>query len=400
MVGAVQHVESSLATMVADLHPSTVPASTVVEMFESFDRIERLASAAKTLLACRLEDTAEFRRSGSLSPAEFVAAKSGTSISAAKDTVATSVKIAELPVVEQALRDGELSCAQATTIVDAAAKAPEQQHRLVDKAKTASLRELKDESQRVKAAADANPDATQQRIHAGRHVHTFTDAEGAWNLHARGTVAAGARIEAALKPDLDAEFERARVEGRREPLEAYAFDALAAAVDQSGSSDGTAPGSGRENLRYLALLRVDLEALQRGDTVDGEFCEITGIGPVPVSTARALLGESIVKLVITKGVDVLHVTHLGRGPTVAQTVALLWQNSTCIVEGCDRTHREVDHREDWAKTKHTRLDELEPPCDLHHDLKTYDGWALVEGKGKRPMVPPDDPRHPNNKPPP
>jgi len=29
------------------------------------------------------------------------------------------------------------------------------------------------------------------------------------NLHARGTVAAGARIEAALKPYLDAEFERA-----------------------------------------------------------------------------------------------------------------------------------------------------------------------------------------------
>ena len=343
-----------------------------------------------------LEDTAEFRRSGSLSPAEFVASKSGTSISAAKDTVATSVKIAELPVVEQALRDGRLSCAQTTTIVDAAAKAPEHQHRLVDKAKTASLRELKDESQRVKAAADADPEATQRRIHASRSVRTFTDAEGGWNLHARGTVAAGARIEAALKPYLEAEFERARIEDRREPLEAYLFDALETAVTQPGSPDDAK----RENLRHLALLRVDLEALQRGETVDGEFCEITGIGPIPVSTARQLLGESLLKLVITKGVDVLHVTHLGRGPTVAQTVALLWQNNTCIVEGCDRTHREIDHREDWAKTKHTRLDELEPPCDLHHDLKTYDGWALVEGKGKRPMVPPDDPRHPNNKPPP
>ena len=33
----------------------------------------------------------------------------------------------------------------------------------------------------------------------------------------------------------------------------------------------------------------------------------------------------------------------------------------------------------------------------HHDLKTYKGWALVEGSGKRPMVPPDDPRHPRYK---
>lgn len=29
-------------------------------------------------------------------------------------------------------------------------------------------------------------------------------------------------------------------------------------------------------------------------------------------------------------------------------------------------------------------------------LKTRHGWALVEGKGKRPLVPPDDPRHPRH----
>jgi len=45
--------------------------------------------------------------------------------------------------------------------------------------------------------------------------------------------------------------------------------------------------------------------------------------------------------------------------------------------------------------------ETEPLCDLDHDLKTYKGWALVEGKGKRLMVPPDDPRHPRHgRPPP
>jgi hypothetical protein len=45
------------------------------------------------------------------------------------------------------------------------------------------------------------------------------------------------------------------------------------------------------------------------------LCEITGVGPVPVEVARRLLGESILKLVITNGVDVANVTHLGRGPT-------------------------------------------------------------------------------------
>ncbi|MGH9177395.1 MAG: hypothetical protein ACRD0N_02415, partial [Acidimicrobiales bacterium] len=48
----------------------------------------------------------------------------------------------------------------------------------------------------------------------------------------------------------------------------------------------------------------------------------------------------------------------------------------------------------WAEDKVTVLANMDGPCGFHHDLKTYKGWALVEGTGKRPMVPPDDPRHP------
>ena len=115
MVGAVAEISSSLAAVVADLNPSSVPASSVVELFDGFDQIERLASCAKTLLARRLEDTAELRRSGHLSAAEFLAAKAGTSVGAAKDALATSEKVADLPVVEQALRDGALNPAISRT---------------------------------------------------------------------------------------------------------------------------------------------------------------------------------------------------------------------------------------------------------------------------------------------
>jgi hypothetical protein len=155
---------------------------------------------------------------------------------------------------------------------------------------------------------------------------------------------------------------------------------------------------GRLNPRYLALLRVDVQALHRGRVAEGELCEIRGVGPVPVSVAEGLLGRSVLHLVITRGVDVLNVTHLGRGPTAAQKIALAWASPGCTVEGCWRTRTENDHREPWAQTRHTRLDELDPLCAHHHDLKTRSGWALVHGTGKRPMVPPDDPQHP--KPPP
>ena len=154
---------------------------------------------------------------------------------------------------------------------------------------------------------------------------------------------------------------------------------------------------GRLNPRYLALLRVDVEALHRGRVASDELCEIRGVGPVPVSVAEQLLGRSVLHLVITRGVDVLNVTHLGRGPTAAQKIALAWASPGCTVEGCWRTRTENDHREPWAQTRHTRLGELDPLCGHHHDLKTRSGWALVEGTGKRPMVPPDDPRHPKHR---
>ncbi|HEX6578089.1 MAG TPA: hypothetical protein VF082_06945, partial [Jiangellaceae bacterium] len=162
-------------------------------------------------------------------------------------------------------------------------------------------------------------------------------------------------------------------------------------------ASAVAPGRGsRPNPRFLALLRIDIEALRRGAVAGQELCEIRGVGPVPVPVAAGLLGQAVLKLVITRGVDVLNVTHLGRGPTAAQKIALAWASPGCTVEGCWRTRIEPDHRQPWEDTRHTRLDELDPLCEFHHDLKTRHGWALVAGTGKRPMVPPDDPGHPRH----
>lgn len=396
MLAGVAAIEEALADTVARLQPDAVPTQAVVKVFEQFDRIERLATTAKTLLARKVDESLVWKRHGYACAAEYLAAKSGTSVGAARDALATSENIASLPVVEDAMRAGQLSGAQATAVTNAAAADPAQQSRLVNEAKKSSLKELRDACQATRAAADPDPVATERRIHAGRHLRTFTDPEGAWNLRARGTVADGSRIEAALRPLIDEQFEKARAEERREPREAYAFDALVTGLQSPAADDG------RPRIRHLGLLRIDLEALRRGIAAQTELCEITGIGPISVPAARELLGESILKLVITKGVDVLHVTHLGRGPSAAQRVALLWQQPLCIVEGCYRTRVEIDHEYgvEWARTHHTRLDELGPKCADHHKLKTHHGWALVDGIGKRKLVPPDHPDHPRNKPPP
>ena len=434
----VVQIVDRLAGIVDGLDPDAVSGPAATDLWAALDRVERLAAAGKTLLTRRVADTHCPDRSGARSAAELLARRGGGTVRAARDALDTSERLRELPQVEAAVRRGHLSAAQAAAVSAAAAAAadPTTEQRLVELAATASLPELREECARVSAAADADPEATNQRLHRGRRLRRFTGPDGAWTLIATGTPQAGAAINTALDPVIDQIFRTARRDGRHEPHEAYAFDALlamaeracrtsVAAADPAGTvhrldqrSDAPAPpvtdnhliaatppgalapvsttAPGRVNPRYLALLRIDVEALRRGGVAGGELCEIAGVGPVPVSVAQQLLGEAVLKLVITRGVDVAHVTHLGRGPTAAQRVALAWTSPGCTVEGCPRTRIEYDHREDWKDTRHTRLDELDPLCEFHHDLRTRHGWALVPGHGKRAIVPPDDPRHPRH----
>jgi len=142
--------------------------------------------------------------------------------------------------------------------------------------------------------------------------------------------------------------------------------------------------------------RVNVCGYRCGSLQGDEVCEIAGLGPIPVAIARSLLGESTLHLVLTKGTDVANVTYLGRGPSAAQRIALLWQMPACSRLGCNRRARvQVDHRTPYARQPVTELTNLDPLCEHDHALKTRQGWALVAGQGKRALVPPDHPDHPS-----
>jgi hypothetical protein len=145
------------------------------------------------------------------------------------------------------------------------------------------------------------------------------------------------------------------------------------------------------------MIRVDLDALLRGVALEGELCEIAGYGPVPVSVVEDLLGTESPFIVglLTKGQALSGVYHHGRHPNAHQRSALDFLYPTCAAEGCSsRAGLQYDHREDFATTRITAFDLLDRLCGHHHRKKTREGWALVEGRGKRAFVPPDDPRHP------
>jgi hypothetical protein len=383
-------VEYVIRELVDEFEPDAVPLCEAPRLWKTLDQVERLAASAKTLLARRVEDSAEWKRNGFKSAAEQLAADAGTSVTSAQILLDTSKRVAKQPKTEAALRAGELSSRKAEMVAKAVEIAPDAADELLAWAKTAPLGRLKQEAVRAKTAVDG--DARHDRIHKERSAREYTDDEGVWHFHAKGTIADGQRFRAALEPIVDRTFKDAYKQGRREPRDAYAFDAFIALAEHS-------PGEQSTSRKYLGLVRVDLEAMLRGYVEGDEVCEISGLGPIPVRVAQDLLGDAVLKLVITRGIDVANVTHLGRACTAAQKAALWWRSPICDVIECNRTQRlEIDHETGWAETHTTRVDDSNCFCSHHHWLKTVHGWALIDGTGRRKMVPPDGPHHPKNKP--
>jgi hypothetical protein len=387
------NLRAAMQRFVGTLEPAALSPALAGQALGDVTAIEHMAATAKALLAARVAEGDTWRREGARTPAEHIANKTGTSVGAALDGLKLAERLAELPAVDDAARKGELSPQQAAAVASAAAVAPDEAARLVGDAKRLPLRELQAECGRTRAA-HTDREALRRKQHAQRCVRSWNDAEGAGHIHATGPADAVARIMARVNSERDAIFRRAHREGREEPAEAYAFDALGAICCGEGTASAGSVAS-------KVIVRVDLDTLLRGQPSDGETCEVAGV-PVAVSAVEDILasGSAFLACVLTKAERLVGFVHLGRRPTAGQQTGLEWIYPTCAVEGCGQSARlERDHRVDWATSKITTFELLDLLCRFHHRLKTTDGWGLVDGRGKRPFVPPDDPRHPQHAPP-
>jgi len=274
----VRLAERLLGAALEHLEPGDVALRDVCAAWVSFDRIERLAANAKTLLAARVEASEDWKVAGASSAAAHLAGLSGSGVHQARRMIEHSKLLPKLAAVSGAMRSGGLSAAQVEAIVPAAAADPAAEDRLIGFAGSTSVFELREECLRTKAAAEPDPDAKHRDIHAHRRLRTRVDAGGAWNASAWGTVELGARFEAALEPIIDRLFEQGRLLGRKEPREAYAFDALIELAGRDNTDTGAK--AKRPKPRYLAIIHVDLEALIRGELAGDEKCEIPGLGPI------------------------------------------------------------------------------------------------------------------------
>jgi hypothetical protein len=373
-------------------------------------RLEKLAAGARLRLARRVDSTVTGGDGSATDKADWLGDTTGqTSKDAAKD-LETSEQLAALGATDQAVANGELSPTQARAITSGAGADPAAESKLLNTARNASVSELEGEAKKTRAAATDDAEKN-RRAHHNRDLSGGTDPDtGEGWAHAKGPAAVLAQLWAHLEPWIQAEFANARRQGRRQRRGAYAFDALLAALAYAaaarrghptptgdGDGDGDGPVSVPQGPPTSILARVDVAAILRGHTLAGETCDIDGLGPVPVAALRELLPQAAIDLIVTNGVDVFNVTHLGRRANARQQVVLHWLGGRCSRLGCPATrHLQIDHRDPYANIKITEVTNLDWLCPDDHGLKTHHGWALVAGTGRRPMVPPDHPHHPRN----
>jgi hypothetical protein len=376
-------VLTAVRSLVAGFEVDALEAQEAARVVEQCAEAERLLAALRVLATATLEDKALWRRDGFRSAAAWMASKTGTAVGPAIDTMEMAGLLARLPVLAEAFRAGRLSEVQAREIAAVAAEVPGAEAHLVEAAARLTLRGLREECRRIEAAAAVDEDERYRRVHRKRKLRAWVDRHGVARLSATMT----AHELAVVMNEIDRRcgvIVEGAIRGRWfESWDAHRIDALV----ELALPDGDVP-SRPANMVHVV---VDYEALMRGHTVTGERCEIPGLGPIPVTLARQMSGDCILKVLLTRGVDVLAVAHGGYTIPAHVRTALEVRDPKCIVPGCDtRVRMQIDHRNSFGRTRVTKLEDLARLCPFHHYLKTFCGYTYRGGPGTWEWIPPEN----------
>ena len=382
----------ALAATVRAIEPALLTPEGAREALAIAAEVTRLGAGLELLVAPRAVAGAPWREEGYRSEAAWLAEATRRTVPKAISIMRSAGRIAELPATAEALREGRLSALEAEVLSAAATADPAAEGDLLDAAGDLPVHQFCRYATTLAHAAREGDAEHRAAVHARRFLRFWTDAEGQCRFSGGVSPDDGAEMFSAVRSMAAHMADELRRAGE-ESLPQHALDAdalLALAVGDERRATFHGPEGGRSR-RFQVVLHVDLAALRRGHTIEGERCEIAGVGPVPVSVATAVLGDALLKLVVADGVDVAAVTHLGRCVPAPVRTALAARDPTCVVPGCTvALNLEIDHWQvPWAEGGPSELWNLCHLCRFHHRLKTYDGYLLQGGPGTWEWLPPD-----------
>ncbi len=379
MLDVLEKMADDLNVVVHKIVVEQLSGADATALLRAAGAVERRAAVLKTLVAKRAVDS-NLWTAGYRSPEDWLGEQLGAGFGSARATLGASEKLGELPGLNEAARNGELSSEELNDIADAAT--PENEESLLNAARTGNTNQTKKRCREEKSKSRSNDDARARaaRAHRNRFLREWIDNEGAWCFEGKGTAADGARFRAALAAETEQVFKEARRRDERESHKAYRFDALMRLVCGGATS---AEKGGRGDV----VIRVDASRLAGGDGL----CEMAGY-EVPVDDAiGAMLANAFIKIVLTDGVDVTKVSHLGRHiPAELKTAIKERDGYRCV--HCGSTHRlEVHHYGvDFARGGATAYWNLATLCKHCHYLVTNCDYILAGAPGRWEWIEPSE----------
>ncbi len=231
----IQGIEKSLKDAVDGLDLKNCTNEELSGLLLSLGDIERICSCTKAMAAHLLAEKNLLSGPSDRSAAHGLASKENIPVSKAKELISVGRCLSGHPMVAKEALDAGLSLAQISCIDGAVELNPKKEAELVQIAKSGSLANLRDACARSKREAIGER-AMREKIHSKRYFRCFTDPDGMRHLKAGGNVEDMAYIEAAVELRRKYIFDEAYREGRREPFDAYGFDAFLE-VFTEGSGD-------------------------------------------------------------------------------------------------------------------------------------------------------------------
>jgi hypothetical protein len=354
-------VRTALEQIARDFDAPSLTGDVALRLVCELGVIRALVDGLTAKTAKRIDDSCAYAQRGDRNAAQTVARALGVDTGEARRAIETAARLEEMPALDAAVRAGELSSREVQMIAETAAHNPAAEASLIERAADGLL-PLKEACVAARAAVE-DPAERSKRQHASRSFRMWNNVDGTVSGTFTVTPEVGGKIKAVVDAAVQRTFRKRRTGEVQEPHEAYAADALAEAF----VGDGTAKG-----VRVNVHVVVDHGVLARGFVLEGERCEIPGVGPVSVEWVREVLGDAFVTAVIKKGVDITTVAHLGRHIPAELRTALTVAGRECDVEGCrHRGYLELDHCDvDFAKGGLTSWWNLTWLCYVHHRRKT------------------------------
>jgi 5-methylcytosine-specific restriction endonuclease McrA len=362
------------------LQPTPQPTAELDRLGDQIAELSaHLEAATGSLLALIREfDARGGWNTGFRSCAEWLAWRVGLDLGAARERVRVARALGTLPVLSEALTNGELSYAKVRALTRVAT--PETEVRLVavGRAGTAAhVERIVRGWRRLDRRAEAREAARQ---HAGRALHVHRDDDGTVVLRGRLTPELGELFLRALDAAREALYQRRRagvptasdpaVEPPTGPQQRA--DALALLVEAALHHE-LDPGSPGE--RYQVVVHVDAGVLADPDQPGQSVLE-DGVH-VSAETSRRLACDAS-RVVMRHDEDGRVVEVGARTRTIPPALrrALHHRDRSCRFPGCSVRFGQGHHVRHWAQGGPTTLSNLALLCRRHHRAVHEEGYQV------------------------